>query len=44
MLIACVFDYDLQVSDFTLPKPKSGRIAVKVTNHLSDEVTKVMRV
>ena len=26
------------------PKPKSGRIAVKVINHLGDEVMKVMRV
>jgi adenine-specific DNA-methyltransferase len=26
------------------PKPKSGRIAVKVINHLGDEVTKVFRV
>jgi adenine-specific DNA-methyltransferase len=26
------------------PKPKSGRIAVKVINHLGDEVMKVLRV
>jgi adenine-specific DNA-methyltransferase len=26
------------------PKPKSGRIAVKVINHLGDEVMKVFRV
>jgi adenine-specific DNA-methyltransferase len=26
------------------PKPKSGRIAVKVINHLGDEVIKVFRV
>ena len=25
------------------PKPKSGRIAVKVINHLGDEVMKVVR-
>ena len=28
----------------TFPKPKSGRIAVKVINHLGDEVMKVFRV
>lgn len=27
-----------------IPKPKSGRIAVKVINHLGDEVMKVFRV
>jgi len=26
------------------PKPKSGRIAVKVINHLGDEVMKVFRI
>jgi hypothetical protein len=26
------------------PKPRSGRIAVKVINHLGDEVVKVFRV
>ena len=26
------------------PKPKSGRIAVKVINHLGDEVMKVFKV
>jgi adenine-specific DNA-methyltransferase len=28
----------------SFPKPKSGRIAVKVINHLGDEVMKVFRV
>jgi len=36
------------MSDFSLmdaiPKPKNGRIAVKVINHLGDEVMKVFRV
>ena len=27
-----------------LPKPRSGRIAVKVINHLGDEAMKVFRV
>ena len=31
-------------SDEASPKPKGGRIAVKVINHLGDEVMKVFRV
>jgi adenine-specific DNA-methyltransferase len=30
--------------DWPFEKPKSGRIAVKVINHLGDEVMKVFRV
>lgn len=38
--------YILGTSDTSSPfdKPKSGRIAVKVVNHLGDEVMKVFRV
>jgi adenine-specific DNA-methyltransferase len=31
-------------SGSTFPQPRSGRIAVKVINHLGDEVMKVFRV
>ena len=38
--------YGVTTSDTSrpFPKPQSGRIAVKVINHLGDEVMKVFRV
>ena len=32
------------ISGKSIPKPKNGRIAVKVINHLGDEIMKVFRV
>ncbi len=41
VLIACAFNYD---TSRPFAKPNSGRIAVKVINHLGDEVMKVFRI
>ena len=40
VLIVCAFDFDAHLSEFN----KLGRIAVKVINHLGDEVVKVFGV
>jgi len=53
VLIACAFNYEAHTTEFTtlnndtsrpFEKPKSGRIAMKVINHLGDEVMKVFKV
>jgi adenine-specific DNA-methyltransferase len=48
VLISCAFNYEAQSinSDTSVPfaKPSTGRIAVKVINHLGDEMIKVYKV